>query len=45
MQNVMNAYGRLPMSFEENRGQTDPNVRFISRGSGYNYNPSSPRFA
>src|SRR5438132_9776907 len=35
MQNVMNAYRRLPMSFEENRGQTDPNVRFISRGSGY----------
>ncbi len=35
MQNVMNAYGKLPMSFEENRGQTDPNVKFISRGSGY----------
>ena len=29
------AYGKLPMSFEENRGQTSSNVRFISRGQGY----------
>ncbi len=28
-------YGRLPLSFEENRGQTDPRVKFLSRGSGY----------
>jgi hypothetical protein len=28
-------YGRLPLSFEENRGQTDPRVKFISRGNGY----------
>ena len=30
-----NAYGRLPLSFEENRGQTDPRVKFLARGSGY----------
>src|SRR5208283_1141686 len=29
------AYGRLPLSFEENRGQTDPRVKFLSRGNGY----------
>ena len=29
------AYGRLPLTFEANRGQTDPRVRFLSRGSGY----------
>src|ERR1035437_5893341 len=29
------AYGRLPLSFEENRGQTDEAVRFLSRGEGY----------
>src|SRR5262245_37374359 len=29
------AYGKLPLTFEENRGQTDPHVRFLSRGSGY----------
>ena len=28
-------YGELPLSFEENRGQTDPQVKFLSRGSGY----------
>jgi hypothetical protein len=27
--------GKLPMSFEENRGQADENVRFLSRGNGY----------
>lgn len=26
---------QLPLSFEENRGQTDPAVRFLSRGAGY----------
>ncbi len=25
----------LPMTFEANRGQTDPQVRFLSRGNGY----------
>src|SRR5437764_3759849 len=28
-------YGKLPLSFEANQGQTDPRVKFISRGSGY----------
>src|SRR5580692_2282233 len=28
-------YGSLPMSFEGNVGQTDPRVKFLSRGSGY----------
>jgi hypothetical protein len=32
---VLNSLGRLPLSFEANRGQTDPRVRFVSRGSGY----------
>ena len=29
------AFGNLPMSFEENTGQTDGQVRFISHGPGY----------
>src|SRR5207302_6000942 len=29
------SYGKVPLSFEANRGQTDPRVKFISRGSGY----------
>ena len=29
------AYGQLPLSFELNQGQTDPQVGFLSRGSGY----------
>ncbi|MBZ5544498.1 MAG: SBBP repeat-containing protein [Acidobacteriia bacterium] len=28
-------FGRLPLSFEVNRGQTDGRVRFLSRGQGY----------
>src|SRR5271170_6681921 len=28
-------YGKLPLSFEANQGQTDPQVRFLSRGHGY----------
>jgi YVTN family beta-propeller protein len=28
-------YGKLPLSFEPNQGQTDPRVRFVARGSGY----------
>jgi hypothetical protein len=28
-------YGRLPMSFERNQGQTDPSVSFLARGKGY----------
>jgi len=28
-------YGKLPTTFEGNVGQTDPQVKFLSRGSGY----------
>ncbi|HUI42984.1 MAG TPA: choice-of-anchor D domain-containing protein [Terriglobia bacterium] len=28
-------YGRLPLSFEANQGQTDPRVDFVARGRGY----------
>jgi len=28
-------YGKLPLSFEINQGQTDEQVKFMSRGSGY----------
>ena len=28
-------YGKLPLSFEENRGQADSQVQFLSRGNGY----------
>jgi hypothetical protein len=28
-------YAALPLSFEANRGQTDPRVSFLSRGQGY----------
>jgi Carboxypeptidase regulatory-like domain/Calx-beta domain/Beta-propeller repeat len=29
------AYGKLPLSFEANMGQTDAQVKYLSRGSGY----------
>ena len=29
------AYGKLPLSFEANQGQTDAEVKFLSRGPGY----------
>jgi hypothetical protein len=29
------AYGKLPLSFEANRGQADSRVKFLSRGRGY----------
>jgi|SRR5579859_1579655 len=28
-------YGRLPLNFEANKGQSDTRVRFLARGSGY----------
>jgi hypothetical protein len=28
-------YNRLPLAFEVNAGQTDPRVKFLSRGAGY----------
>src|SRR5580704_6484150 len=30
-----NAYGKLPLAFEANQGQTGADVRFLSRGDGY----------
>jgi Beta-propeller repeat len=32
---VAASYGKLPLSFELNAGQTDASVRFLSRGPGY----------
>src|SRR6266705_3419517 len=32
---VQEAYGKLPLSFEANRGQTDSRVKFLNRGRGY----------
>jgi uncharacterized protein (TIGR03437 family) len=32
---VTASYGKLPLSFEPNRGQTDARVQFVSRGAGY----------
>jgi hypothetical protein len=32
---VSESYGRLPLSFEANQGQTDPEVKFLARGPGY----------
>ncbi|HKR00217.1 MAG TPA: SBBP repeat-containing protein [Pyrinomonadaceae bacterium] len=29
-------YGKLPLNFEINRGQTDESVKFLARGRGYN---------
>ena len=34
-QPIKDAYGKLPMSFERNVGQTDEAVRFMARGQGY----------
>src|SRR5438874_5762046 len=34
-QGLVETYGKVPLSFEANRGQTDPRVKFISGGSGY----------
>src|SRR5260370_24689717 len=32
---LLSSYGKLPLSFEENQGQTDPRVKFLARGKGY----------
>jgi hypothetical protein len=32
---VVQPYGKLPLSFEANQGQTDAQVQFLSRGPGY----------
>ena len=34
-QTVAERYGKLPLGFEVNRGQTDSRVKFLSRGRGY----------
>jgi Beta-propeller repeat len=31
---ILEAYGKLPLRFEANAGQTDPQVQFLVRGSG-----------
>src|SRR5262249_23499826 len=33
---VAEAYGKLPLGFEPNQGQSDPAVKFLARGAGYN---------
>src|SRR6266849_400983 len=35
LRGALAGYGQLPLSFEMNKGQTDPQVNFLSRGSGY----------
>ena len=32
---ILAAYGRLPLAFERNKGQADPQVQYLTRGSGY----------
>jgi hypothetical protein len=32
---VLDAFGQVPLSFEANQGQTDPQVKFLARGQGY----------
>ena len=32
---ILENYGKLPLSFEANHGQTDPRVKFLSRTGGY----------
>jgi hypothetical protein len=32
---IHDRYGKLPLSFEANRGQTDKSVNFLARGRGY----------
>src|SRR5689334_16821554 len=32
---LVEAYGKLPLSFEINKGQTGSQVKFLARGSGY----------
>jgi Beta-propeller repeat len=34
-QQIQGGYGQLPLAFEPNRGQTDPQVKFMARGSGF----------
>ena len=34
--------GQLPLSFEINKGQTDPRVNFLTQGAGYTYSLDFP---
>jgi hypothetical protein len=34
-QRVVASYGPLPLAFEANQGQTDPEVKYLARGAGY----------
>ena len=34
-ENLTNAYGALPLAFETNQGQTDPEVRYLAHGQSY----------
>ncbi|HEX8370952.1 MAG TPA: Ig-like domain-containing protein [Pyrinomonadaceae bacterium] len=34
-QKIVDAYGKLPLHFEPNLGQTDAQVKFLARGHGY----------
>ena len=34
-QEILQAYGKLPLVFEPNMGQTDDSVQFVSRGQGF----------
>src|SRR5437867_3583271 len=35
-QHLIESYERIPLSFEANQGQAASEVKFLSRGSGYN---------
>src|SRR5262244_3598628 len=32
---ALEAYSKIPLTFEENAGQTDARVKFLARGAGY----------
>src|SRR5206468_7881082 len=34
-QRATGSYGKLPLHFEANQGQTDERVKFLARGNGY----------
>src|SRR5262249_48700225 len=34
---ALETYGKLPLSFEKNEGQTDGRVRYFTRGRGYGF--------
>ena len=44
---ISKSYGKLPLGFEPNRGQTDGRVQFVARGAGYSIflNATSATFA